>query len=333
MVTALLATGMAPIAYGFSPQTAVDYKVDVVFDGFLPILGGNEGKAEVGMSVKVAGLSADGANLRASNEMTAFKISFNGAPLPLTLESAVEYFPKTTVSVTPQGKIVKSDAPNRTLPVKLPGLDVKRFPDITYLPIELPAGEIANGTTWEFKKSFGDADMDYTCTVKSLDDKTVTIGVVVKQEYSVLENDSLEVVKDRSDAVSEVKTILNGTGTVVFDRVQGLVRSVAMSNRSISTGENFVDKKSINRTLDSTLKVALVSAEPAKTSSAAPAAQRSKVSPNPVGDFFSSAVKRGQELWTTGASYLALLQFGLKVALGSVPGLSGLLKWLPGGGQ
>lgn len=326
MVTALVTTVLASAAYGFGPSTALDYKVDVVFDGFLPILGGNQGKAEVGMTVRVNGLAADGANLRASNEMTSFSLAFNGSSLPLTLDNAVEYFPKTTVSLTPQGKIVKNDAPNKSLPVKLPGLDVKRFPDITYLPIELPAGEVAVGDQWSFKKSFGGADLDYTCTLSKVDDDRMTVGVKVKQEYTVLENDALEIVKDRADAVAEVTTTMNGTGTVIFDSENGHVVSVVMNNKSVSKGENFVDKIKIDRKLDSNLTVKLISPDQKASAVVTKPVVKDESAMGQLKAFWGSAVNKGQELWTTGSQWLAMAKLGIQMAWGFLPGDLG--KWL-----
>lgn len=321
MLTTMVAAVVVSAAYGFQPSTVLDYKVDVVFDGFLPILGGNEGKAEVGMAVRVNGLAAEEGALRASNEMTAFTIKFNGASLPLTLENAVEYFPKTTVSLTPQGKITKSDAPNISLPVKLPGLDVKRFPDITYLPVELPVGGMVEGQPWTFTKSFGDADLVYTCQLEKVAGSLATIGVTVKQEYTVFENDFMEVVKERADAVAEVKTVMNGKGTVVFDTSGGFVRSVKMANASVSTGKTFEGGEAINRRLDSTLNVVLTG--PGSVVSGGGGSRPAVVDRSPMGQLralWGSAVKTGQELWATGEGWLMFAQMGIRLALGILPG-------------
>lgn len=322
-------------SYTFSAGSQLDYRVDVSFEGFLPVLGGNEGRADVGMDVKVLGLGADGENLKASNELTSFEISFNGSKLPLTLDNAIDYFPKTQVSLTPQGKIVKSDAPDRSLPVKLPGLDVKRFPDITYLPVEFSAKPVEVGEEWSFSKNFGGSDLVYKCQIQEVKGTLMTVAVKVRQEYTVLENDALEVVKNREDAVSEVTTVMTGTGTIVFDQGKGAVQSVRMKNQSVSTGENFVDKVKISRKLDSELKVDLKKPMTSE-SSAKPVARESTKSKassgNPLTDFFDSVVRKGQEIWTTSAQWLALAKLALQFSLGTVPGGSHILKWIPGFG-
>jgi hypothetical protein len=255
MTSLLLAAATAPMAYGFGPETKLTYDVQVGFDGFLPVLGGNQGKVEVTMAVDVRGLTPEGDDLRASNEITAFEIVFNGAKLPLSLENAVEYFPKTTVRLTPAGKIVGNDAPDRRLPVRLPGLDVKRFPDITYIPIELAAGEAEVGHTWEFKRAFGDSDMDYSCRLDGLEGDLARVAVKIRQEYTVLENSALEVVGDRADAEAEVRTVLEGTGTVTFDLARGVARLVEMANEAVSTVKPLDGSAPKERRLKTVLRV------------------------------------------------------------------------------
>lgn len=323
MLTVLASAALAPYAYGFAQKSEWNYQVNVTFDGFLPILGGNEGKAEVAMGVKVDGLGADGDNQKASNEMTDFALSFNGSKLPLTLENAQDYFPKTTVTITPQGKIVKNDAPDKQLPVKLPGLDVKRFPDITYLPVELPAdGKVESGTKWTFTKSFGGSDIDYTCRVDKVEGDLATISVKVHQIYTVLENEALEVVKDKNDAVAEVTTELDGKGTVIFDSKRGIVTSVDMANQSVSTGKNFEEKMDIYRKLDSTLKVRLVDkkAAPAVSSGGSGGSGGGGFSAQ-LQSFWSTAVKTGQKMWLSAADWVAMVKIALGLAWKKFPGI------------
>ncbi len=179
VIMTLLALGLllTPAEYRFEPKTDLTYDVKVSFDGFLPLLGGNEGKADVIMVVRVKGQAAEGSELKATNEINSCEILFNGARLPLSLENVIDYFPKTTIQVTPQGKITKNDAPNRNLPVRLPGLDVRRFPDITYVPIEFPAEGITEGKSWTFSKVFGESELTYTCTLTAIRNDRALLNV------------------------------------------------------------------------------------------------------------------------------------------------------------
>lgn len=334
MLSFIAASALAMGVYQFDATTKLDYDVAVTFTGFLPLLGGNEGKAEVNMGVRVSGLDKDSDNLRASSELTSFDIKFNGAKLPLDIESAKGYFPKTTVSMTTAGKVVKSDAPNISLPVRLPGLDVKRFPDITYLPIELDGKELKVGGKWEFSRMFGDSPMQYSCTVNEVNGDLATIAVTVQQEYSVFEDESLEIVKNEKDAISWVKTVLTGSGTVVFDAAKGVARTVAMENSSMSTVTSLSDGSKTERKLDSTLKVKLKgiadpTAKPTTKTTAKPSKPPTLM--DQAGAFWSNTVKAGQNAWLTGAGYLSMARMALGMFAAQVPGLQPFLKQIMGG--
>jgi hypothetical protein len=339
MTSLLLAAALAPAAYQWTPGTTASYDVSVVFDGFLPILGGNTGKAEVAMTVKVDGVAGDEETQSASSEMTAFEIKFNGFPLPLALEDAQGFFPKTTVQMTPVGKITKSDAPDIALPVRLPGLDVKRFPDITYLPIELPANGWEKGQKWEFTKAFGDSDMSYACETVELAGDVATVDVVVKQNYSVLENDALEVVTDEKDAVNKVNTALRGTGTIQFHVGKGRVIKVEMKNTSMSAVMNIKSGKPAGErkltshltVLDKALQASLGTgggAKPTPKTTTKPAAQQW------LSNAWSSAVRTGQSWWEKGAGMLAMARMMLSFIGASIPGfapIQGILGGSPNG--
>ncbi|MCH8978701.1 MAG: hypothetical protein IH945_05595, partial [Armatimonadetes bacterium] len=184
MTFAAAALLFVPLQYGFEPGLKVTYDSEITFEGFIPIFGGNEGTVVVSMVVQVEGLEPeDGAPIRAANEITDFRVTFNDAVLPLDVTAVQDYFPRTTIALTPLGKIVKSDAPDIELPVRLPGLDVKRFPDITYVPIQFPEGGATIAKAWQFKKRFGESDVSYTCSLLSVTDGIAKISVQIVQEY------------------------------------------------------------------------------------------------------------------------------------------------------
>ncbi len=331
MLTLIAASTIAMGLYQFDTSTKLDYDVAVTFNGFLPLLGGNEGKAEVSMGVRVNGLAQEEEMLRASSELTSFEIKFNGAKLPLDIESAKGYFPKTTVSMTPAGKVMKSDAPNISLPVRLPGLDVKRFPDITYLPIELAGNDLKFGSKWEFSRMFGDSPMKYACTVTELKGDIATIAVTVNQEYELLEDEALEIVKEEKNAVSRVKTVLTGSGTVVFDAAKGAVRTVKMQNASTSIVTSLSDGTKTERKLDSTLDVKLKGiVEPAKKPVSKPAAKPTTLIEH-AGALWNKAVKVGQDVWQTGAGYISLGRMAIGMFAAQIPGLQPFMKQILGG--
>lgn len=328
MTSLLAAVALSDVLYKVTPTTRAEYSVQVVFDGFLPLLGGNQGKAQVDMDVTVHGLEAKGNDLQAKTNLKAFTISFNGAPLPLDVNNARSYFPETTVQFTPQGTVTANSAPDIDLPVKLPGLDVKRMPDITFLPIELPKEAKKTGETWTFKRSFGGSDITYTCTMNAVDATSATVGVKIRQEYTVLENDLLEVVTDRAEAAASVKTVMTGTGTVVYDVKLGLARSVRMNNSSISTVTPIAaGVKAEERKLDSSLKVDLTSPK----SSVAPVKESTSggtASGGGTQSVLANWMQQGRNLWGSVQAYWQLAKFGVQAAMRFVPGGENLLPFL-----
>jgi hypothetical protein len=254
---------LAPLQYGFEPGSKLEYDSKVEFEGFIPILGGNEGTVVVEMAVKVDGLEAKKeGTVRAANEITRFKIAFNGATLPLDAASVQSYFPRTTISLTPAGKIVESDAPNVSLPVRLPGLDVKRFPDITYVPIEFPAEAPKDGETWTFTKKFGESDIGYKCKLAGSKGDAKIIEVAILQEYEVLENAALEVVSEEKDAERRVRTVLTGNGIVLFDAKRGAVLKAEMVNDAVSHVTKLSDGSKSERKLRTKFSLSLQEPKP-----------------------------------------------------------------------
>lgn len=233
-------------AYAFAPGVRLSYSVEVVFDGFIPLFGGREAKAEVGMTVAVDGLAPEEGELRAASEIVDVEIKLDGAKLPLTVENVRGFFPRTTIRLTPQGRVIASDAPDVQLPVRLPGLHVKRFPDVTYLPIQFPEEGIEVGREFTFTRAFGESEVEYRCTPTKIDGDTAQIDLRVRQVYETLETDALEVVSDERDVVRRVATTVEGNGEAVFDLRRGALRSLKMEASSvgkatvIATGEQTV---------------------------------------------------------------------------------------------
>jgi hypothetical protein len=254
---------IAPLQYGFEPGTRLAYDSIVQFEGFIPLLGGNEGKVVVAMGVAVDGLKPTKEDtVKAANEITQFKVTFNDAVLPLDVASVQSYFPRTTISLKRTGEIVESDAPNVKLPVRLPGLDVKRFPDITYVPVQFPEGEIKVGQSWSFKKKFGDGDIDYKCTVTEQRGDVVLLDVSIKQEYELLEDAALEVVTEERNAERRVKTLMTGNGIVLFDIKRGIVSKAEMVNDAKSDVTRLVDGAKSKRELRTTFSLSLREPKP-----------------------------------------------------------------------
>lgn len=250
---------LAALSYALPVDRPLVYRLEVGLDGFIPILGGQEGSATVDLKVRVEGLKPDGKGLAgASSEIVEAVIAFNGAPLPLGVEAVREYFPKTTVRFTSRGEIKATDAPDVRLPVRLPGLDVKRFPDISYLPVVFPETAPATGGSWTFRKAFGDSEVTYVCTLRKDEGGLATIGVRIDQTYEALENAALEVVSDEKDAFAKVRTVVTGEGEAAFDHKLGAFRSSSIVASAVSDVVEIASGKTARRTLKTTVKLKLL---------------------------------------------------------------------------
>ncbi len=248
-----------PSQYQFKADTSVNYDMVVSFEGFIPILGGQEGKAEARLTVAVRSEKPKKEeNFSASSELTEAEIYFNDAKLPLGLDNIKDFFPKTTIQMTPFGKILETNAPNVNLPIKLPGLDAKRFPDISYLPIEFPSTGVEVGKPFKFSKNFGESPVEYECTLNEAATEFGRFDLVVKQTYSVMESASLEIVTAKEDAEFLVDTTVQGKGFVIFDMVKGQVKSMILDATANSNVVEIATKKKSSRTLKTSLKVTRV---------------------------------------------------------------------------
>lgn len=263
MMGPLLAAAAALGAYQFGPGAAHDYRLSLVFDGFLPVFGGNTGEANVGLMMQVRGLEADEKGMRASGELTEFTFEFNGFPLPLDLESIREYLPKTTISLTPQGRMTGTDAPDKPLPVPLPGLDPKRFPDLTYLPIELPEAGLGDpGQTWTFERPFAGGPVTYRCELEEVRSGQARIKVALEQKTIYLENSALELTTEREQATAEVSNVLTGQGIVIFNLELGCVDSVDVTSLAVGQVKPLDGAEPSERRLSTKLKAGRIGAKP-----------------------------------------------------------------------
>lgn len=259
MLSLLAAATVVKLAYSFPPDLKRTYDVRSVFDGFIPLFGGKQAKVEVDLVVSAKGLKpADDGNPQVLSTLEDIKVLLDDAPLSMiTLDTTKDYFPPTTISVSPYGATLKTNAPDLQLPVKLPGLDIKRFPDITYLPLQLPESGIEVGKAYTFNRAFGTSDIVYSVTPTKMTDDTVEMDVALTQVYEVLEDESKQVVKDKKDAVANVKTDMSGKGTAIFDRKVGAFSALDVVSEADSKVTDLSTNKQSERKLKTTLSIKL----------------------------------------------------------------------------
>lgn len=256
-LTLLSFASAEPVTYRL-PENPLQYQVQVEFDGFVPVLGGQEGVFDVKIGMVVKGLSPDEEkNPRAESDLTELEVRFNGAPLPFTVDNVRPFFPKNVLSHTPQGKIVKTDAPDVSLPIRLPGLDAKRFPDITYLPIEFPEGPLEPDKSFSFEKKFGDSKVSYTVTLKRQEGETLFLSLKLNQAYETLEDEAKNVVTKPDDAFAKVTTTVSGEGEIQFDVKQGVVVKSKVVADAVSKVVEIGSEAKSERKLKTTVSVSL----------------------------------------------------------------------------
>ena len=149
---------------------------------------------------------------------------------------------------------IATDAPDVKLPIRLPGLDVKRFPEATFLSVELPPDGVTAGKTWTYKKVFGDSEVDESLTAVSVAPNRIEFSIQMNQTLDTVEDASLAIPADPKDAVSKVHTVMQGQGKAVFDPVAGLLESSVVDADSVSTvttiATNAVTQRKLHTKLD-----------------------------------------------------------------------------------
>lgn len=255
----LVLAALTPIAYNFPLGAKRAYELQATFDGYVPFLGGRQAIVQVNMGIEVQGLTLDDRKrTRVASELTAVKLLYNGAPMPMDLNNVRTYFPRTTISMSPQGKVLKTDAPDVELPVRLPGLDAKRFPDISYLPIEFPEEGIEQGVEWTFKKNLGGTLATYSVKPVKVGDDRVDLEIRIEQTYQTLEDKNHNPIAAEKDAALVVATVLSGKGTAIFDRKLGAITLFAGDTEADSTVTDKATQKKSQRKLHTTLRVKLL---------------------------------------------------------------------------
>lgn len=252
----MLSACISLLTFAYSFPAKLDYDITLQFDGYLPIVGGTEGKvdAQIGLRVTPEKVDAEG-NAQVSSELTAMVAKLDGEKLPFTVENVKGFFPKSTISFSPEGKILKNGAPDITLPFRLPGLDAKRFPETTFMPVEFPKDGMTVGTPFTYTKPFGDSLVTYKVTPAKVDDSKMTLDLVLTQSYETLEDEAKNLTTKEAEAAYRVKTTVSGSGTAVFDGEKHSLTTMSLSANSQSTVTPIKGGPTENRALKTTISV------------------------------------------------------------------------------
>lgn len=222
------------LGYVFARGSVTNFVVKVDFDGFIPIFGGKEAKASVTMMVSAKGIESPPGLVGVESEITSLKVLLNGSALPLNEKSIAAFFPKATATFDSLGRVKSNSAPNIVPLVRLPGLDAQRLPEISYVPIELPAAGVSNGVPYSFARTFGGSKVEYEVTPLNIDEEYVNLKFSFRQVSTSFEDDRANlVVKDK--ATRRIEATFTGTGTARFDRRKSHVTSLELSGTTMET--------------------------------------------------------------------------------------------------
>lgn len=234
----------------------VPLKMQVQFRGDLPVMGGKKANVDVHLQVVIQGSKPnEKGNLPVVSELTAIEMTLNGSPLPFTVKNVQAFFPKTTVELSPFGEVLKTDAPAIPLPIRLPGLDAKRFPEISYVPIALDPTGVELAKPYKFQRTFGGEPVNYIVTPERSDENSVEFEIELAQIYEALEDGKHNPTADDKLAVYKVTTQVKGKGHATFDRKLGRITLAHLEATATSQVRDFatdalVQPRSLETTLD-----------------------------------------------------------------------------------
>jgi hypothetical protein len=253
----ILAAAALSIAYAFPEGQKAIYDFQANMEGYVPIMGRTQNSIELKLVVEIAGTGAKPEGAGVLSEIKEMQAKLSGTTLPFTATDVQTYFPKTNLVVSPAGKVVKTDAPSVQMPIRLPGLDSKRFPEISFLPIEMPVGMPEVGKSWTFKRQFGSTDITYTVTPTLITASEARFAVVLRQELEHFEDGFGYEVEKASSAVQKVATTFAGKGEVVFDRARSLAKSLRAETLAMSEATHLKTSEKTRRELVTKVTVTL----------------------------------------------------------------------------
>lgn len=218
------------LVFGFQLGRVENFALEVKLNGWIPLFGGREGEAVVKMNVKVTGVEPkQKGNQAALATITELDGQAFGAALPISTKNIDQFFPPATSQFKSNGEVLETDAPNVKLPIRLPGLDSKRLPEISYLPIVLNQKE----EKYTFERAFGESKMKYEVQVLGEAGGQVKYKIVISQKAETYEDNFGNEV-EASKGIYKVESNLSGDGTATFDLEKSvfLMTKITYTNKS-----------------------------------------------------------------------------------------------------
>lgn len=262
---------MIPVLIAFttllsSPQTSVrgydfplgsenKFNVNVAFEGYIPLFGGKVGKANVDFVVSAKSVPEKSPLLTAvESEIVELKAVAFGATLPLNKNNIGQFFPKATATFDATGLVKFNSAEAVNMPVKLPGLDSQRLPEISYVPLIVNSDALTSGTSYEFDRTFNGAAIHYKVTPSKAEDGHQTLAIEVSQDSEGFE-DAYGNPAEASAAKFKLKTHLTGTGSAVYNPGKAMFDKVVVETNAETDVTNMKTSKETKRNLKTTLTI------------------------------------------------------------------------------
>jgi hypothetical protein len=242
-------------SYLIAPGTTNTYWVEVGFEGWIPMFGGREGKASAKFVVTATGMAPSKAgNHVVEAEITEIEARAFDSVLPLNKNNVSQFFPKAQVEFKSNGEVMLNTAPAVKMPVRLPGLDSRRLPEISYLPLQLPSVEPKDGSVYEFTREFDGVPLRYVVTTEKVNLEIITFKIALEQKTSGFE-DAYGNPSDEKNAKRKLAGVLSGSGIAQFNRALSRFDYVIVKNETTTTFIPIGKGKEGVRTLKTTLKI------------------------------------------------------------------------------
>ncbi len=239
--------------YDFPVGSEVKFNVKIEFDGFIPLFGGKVGKTDVDMVVRALGVESKKSGLQTvDSEIIELKAVAFGSTLPLNKNNIGQFFPRAKAVIGSNGAVAENDAPEVMMPVKLPGLDSRRLPEISYVPLVINLDAASSGKPYEFTRSFNGAPMKYKVTPTVQNETTEAFDIEINQDSNGFE-DAYGNPTSEALAKTKTKTVLTGKGKATFNLVKRLFDKVVVETAGETEVTNIKTGKTLKRSLKTTL--------------------------------------------------------------------------------
>jgi hypothetical protein len=263
MIAILTAFGIlnSTAQFNFPLGSETKFNVKVQFDGYIPLFGGKSGKADVDMVVKAISVPEKSRNLQAvDSEIIELKAVAFGSTLPLNKNNIGAFFPKAVATFDSTGLVKFNGAEHKEMPVKLPGLDSQRLPEISYVPLVLNQEAIGEMKPYEFTRTFNGSPLKYKVTPGTIEKNRETFQIEIDQESSSFEDSYGNPIVEEG-AKSKLKTVLTGKGTAIFNIEKQMFDKVVVETTGDTEVTVIKSGKTSKRSLRTTLTIVRDGAE------------------------------------------------------------------------